>query len=158
MVAAVVGRDVPAADACAPTEFALLFHIGEPNSSPRSIRATRNGAHPGRFRLGCPVPSHRTPDTFIRCRFGPRSRSRVGAARQRDRGRTEEQVHEVVQHRYLDDTQQRGPGTVPGEGERVVVGGEAGNEAEHPTSRNTAPTISAAGWIGGRVVADAVGR
>ena len=76
MVAAVVGRDVPAADAGAPTEFALLFHIGEPNSSPRSIRATETAHTLDGFGSGC-----------RRCRRTAHPTRSSGAGSGRGRGR-----------------------------------------------------------------------
>ena len=46
-------------------------------------------------------------------------------------GDTECQVHQVVQDRHVEDSEKCGVGVMAGEGELVVVRGDARNEAEH---------------------------
>ena len=45
-------------------------------------------------------------------------------------GDPECQMHQIVQHRHVEDSQQCGIGVVAGEGELVVVGRDARNKAE----------------------------
>ena len=68
----------------------------------------------------------------------------VERAGQCNPGDTECQVHQVVQHRHVEDSEKCGIGVMAGEGELVVVRRDAGNEAEHADGRNTAPTARAA--------------
>ena len=42
----------------------------------------------------------------------------------------EREVNDVVQHRYLEDAEQMGPGLMAGPGEGAVVGGDARDETE----------------------------
>ena len=48
-----------------------------------------------------------------------------------DPGDTECQVHQVVQHRHVEDSEKCGIGVMAGEGELVIVRGDARNKAEH---------------------------
>ena len=41
------------------------------------------------------------------------------------------QVHQVVQHRHVEDSEKGGIGVMAGEGELLVVRGDARNKAEH---------------------------
>ena len=50
--------------------------------------------------------------------------------REGDPGDPESQMHEVVQHRHVEDSQQRRIGVMAGEGELVIVRGDAPNEAQ----------------------------
>ena len=59
----------------------------------------------------------------------------------RQRGRPEQQVHDVVQDRHLEDAEQEGAGLVPGELQLVVVTrdprdepGDADEQEHHPLS------------------------
>ena len=55
----------------------------------------------------------------------------VERAGQGNAGDTERQVHQVMQHRHVEDSEKCRIGVVAGEGELVVVGGDARNKAEH---------------------------
>jgi len=55
----------------------------------------------------------------------------VGRASHRDACDAEEQVHDVVQDRNVEQPDQLGSRLVTGEGERVVVGGHTRNETEN---------------------------
>ena len=59
-------------------------------------------------------------------------------------GDTECQMHQVVQDRHVEDTEQCGIGMMAGERELVIVRGDARNEAEQAYDQETAPTASAA--------------
>jgi ribosomal protein S5 len=59
-------------------------------------------------------------------------------------GDPEEQVHDVVLDRHLEQPEQPGVGLVAGERQIVEVGGETAMKTSTPTSRKTMPTMAAA--------------
>ena len=58
-------------------------------------------------------------------------RALLHVAGQCNPGDTEGQVHQVMQHRHVEDSEKCGIGVMPGEGELVIVRRDARNEAEH---------------------------
>jgi len=67
---------------------------------------------------------------------GAGARRRAG---HRDAGGTEEQVHDVVQDRNLEDPEQFRVRVVAGEGHRAVIRGESGNESQHTDEQEDDP-------------------
>jgi hypothetical protein len=72
----------------------------------------------------------RSPPRIL-ARFSPSRPNQDRLAGQCNPGDTECQVREVVQYRHVEDCEKCGIGVMAGEGELVIVRGDARNKAEH---------------------------